>query len=301
MSVSHFADKPKMANWELTRICNMDCVHCFNDSGPSYQGELSTEKLKYIADQLSNFGVEYLIVTGGDPLVRKDIGEISSYIRPKFPSVILQTGGSLIPYTKPDVFKNFDEVMVSFYGPPEADAVFKKYGKPSVKESVEKLKQLSIPFTMTTVLTKLTKPYLDYMYEFSRDVGAKAFMIQELTPIGRAWDNYSLLSVNQEDRNNIFQQFRGKNDFVIFGYEQSCGGGTFFLEIDNLGGVSPCAFIEQKENIFENSLEDIWFKSHLFKGFREFKKGNQKCPLFIENSPYVSYKNLETKILNQSD
>jgi radical SAM protein with 4Fe4S-binding SPASM domain len=83
--------------WNSTRTCNLSCIHCYTDSEKkSYPKELSTEEAKSMLDDLANFEIPALLISGGEPLMRKDLFELVSYavslgIRPT-----LSTNGTLI-------------------------------------------------------------------------------------------------------------------------------------------------------------------------------------------------------------
>ncbi len=69
-----------MVAWEVTRSCNLACVHCRASAlrGP-YAGELDTEKCLRLLDEIAAVGKPVIILTGGEPLLRPDIYEIAAY------------------------------------------------------------------------------------------------------------------------------------------------------------------------------------------------------------------------------
>jgi len=70
----------RLVAWEVTRSCNLNCVHCraSAEKGP-YPGELDTEKCLEILDQIASIGKPIVILTGGEPLLREDIFELSRH------------------------------------------------------------------------------------------------------------------------------------------------------------------------------------------------------------------------------
>ncbi|HQG54809.1 MAG TPA: radical SAM protein, partial [Thermoleophilia bacterium] len=74
------AAPPRVVAWEVTRSCNLACVHCRASAihGP-YEGELSTEECFTLVDQIASFARPILILTGGDPLMRADIFDIAEH------------------------------------------------------------------------------------------------------------------------------------------------------------------------------------------------------------------------------
>jgi len=83
--------------WNVTRRCNLRCVHCYTDSeNKRYKGELTTEQGKALLDDLAAFEVPAVLFSGGEPLVRKDIFELVSYAVDRGLRPTLSTNGTLI-------------------------------------------------------------------------------------------------------------------------------------------------------------------------------------------------------------
>ena len=83
--------------WNLIRRCNLRCKHCYSISGDvDFAGELSTEEVFTVMDDLRDFRVPVLILSGGEPLLRRDIFEISHRAKSQGFYTGLSTNGSLI-------------------------------------------------------------------------------------------------------------------------------------------------------------------------------------------------------------
>jgi len=83
--------------WNLIRRCNLLCKHCYSISGDvDFPGELSTEEVFGVMDDLKRFRVPVLILSGGEPLLRPDIFEISKRAKDMGFYVGLSTNGTLI-------------------------------------------------------------------------------------------------------------------------------------------------------------------------------------------------------------
>jgi Fe-coproporphyrin III synthase len=66
--------------WNITRACNLQCVHCYNDSGPGrICQELSMAEAKTVLDDLARLGVPSILFSGGEPLLRHDLFERIEY------------------------------------------------------------------------------------------------------------------------------------------------------------------------------------------------------------------------------
>lgn len=83
--------------WNMTRSCNLHCLHCYTDSkAKRYQGELTTEEGKRLLEDLADFKVPALLLSGGEPLTRRDLFELSLYAKQLGLPCTLSTNGTLI-------------------------------------------------------------------------------------------------------------------------------------------------------------------------------------------------------------
>src|SRR5437899_11931037 len=85
---------PLSAHLDITYRCNERCRHCYLDHDD--RGEMSANEIKCILDQLAEAGVFFLVVSGGEPLLRKDCFEILQYARALSFNVKLKTNALLI-------------------------------------------------------------------------------------------------------------------------------------------------------------------------------------------------------------
>lgn len=79
-----FSQNPMLVYWEMTQACGLACKHCRASAMPTaHPLELTTRESKSFLDQLADFGdpLPHVILTGGDPLRRKDIFELIDYAR----------------------------------------------------------------------------------------------------------------------------------------------------------------------------------------------------------------------------
>ncbi|MEJ2705279.1 MAG: radical SAM protein [Sedimentisphaerales bacterium] len=100
--------------WNITRACNLKCVHCYNDSGVCKAGdELSMEQAKTVLDDLVQFGVPSVLFSGGEPLMRPDLFELIGYAVERGLRAVISTNGTLITT---DVAKKIKQHGVSYVG-----------------------------------------------------------------------------------------------------------------------------------------------------------------------------------------
>jgi 12,18-didecarboxysiroheme deacetylase len=107
-------DKRPVVVWNVTRACNLKCVHCYahaTDDGTN--DELSTSEGRRLIDDLANFGVPVLLFSGGEPLVRKDLPELAAYAVEKGMRAVISTNGTLISKPTARVLK---DIGLSYVG-----------------------------------------------------------------------------------------------------------------------------------------------------------------------------------------
>ncbi len=94
--------------WNITRACNLKCIHCYNDSGSSdIRNEITTDKAKNVLDDLAQFAVPSVLFSGGEPLMRNDLFELLGYARDKKLRTVISTNGTLITAEAADkIYKN---------------------------------------------------------------------------------------------------------------------------------------------------------------------------------------------------
>lgn len=89
--------------WNITRRCNLSCMHCYSDScNQNYDGELSFEECKGVIDDLADFGVPAVLLSGGEPMIRQDFFSLARYAAKRGLPFTLSTNGTLL--SRPAVF-----------------------------------------------------------------------------------------------------------------------------------------------------------------------------------------------------
>ncbi len=115
--------------WNLVRRCNLTCKHCYSISADrDFPGELSTGEVFTVMDDLKAFGVPVLILSGGEPLLRPDIFEISRRAKTLGFYVGLSTNGTLIDARNINAIEavGYDYVGISIDGMRETHDRFRR-------------------------------------------------------------------------------------------------------------------------------------------------------------------------------
>ena len=100
--------------WNITRRCNLRCVHCYSDSDARfYPGELSWEQCRAVIDDLASFKIPALLLSGGEPLIHPQFFDIAEYAADQGVRLTLSTNGTLI---SPEVARRLREIGFAYVG-----------------------------------------------------------------------------------------------------------------------------------------------------------------------------------------
>ena len=111
----HFSeDKRPVVVWNVTRRCNLHCVHCYASAADkAYEGELTTAEALGVIDDLGEFGAPVVLFSGGEPLTRPDLFQLSRRARDRGMRAVLSTNGTLIT---PEIAREVGEQGFSYVG-----------------------------------------------------------------------------------------------------------------------------------------------------------------------------------------
>jgi 12,18-didecarboxysiroheme deacetylase len=91
------SDKKPVVVWNVTRRCNLKCVHCYSHSDDrDYPDELSFKEGISLIDDLAEFGSPVVLFSGGEPLIRRDILDLIEHAVTRKMRAVLSTNGTLI-------------------------------------------------------------------------------------------------------------------------------------------------------------------------------------------------------------
>ncbi len=107
-------DKRPVIVWNMTRRCNLKCIHCYSSSqNIHYSDELTTAEAEAMIDDLAAFGCPVLLFSGGEPLMREDLPELAQYAVSRGMRAVLSTNGTLLTREKAAVLK---KIGLSYIG-----------------------------------------------------------------------------------------------------------------------------------------------------------------------------------------
>ena len=182
--------------WNLIRRCNLTCKHCYSISADTdFKGELSTDEVFGVMDDLKAFGVPVLILSGGEPLLRPDIFAISRRARDMGFYVGLSTNGTLIDESNIDAIAamNYDYVGISIDGTQKTHDKFRrKEGAYELSmRGIRLCRDRGIKVGLRFTMTQDNARELPDMLQLMDDEGVDKFYLSHLNYAGRGNRNRS--------------------------------------------------------------------------------------------------------------
>lgn len=176
--------------WNLIRRCNLTCKHCYSISADTdFKGELSTEEVYTVMDDLKQFRVPVLILSGGEPLLRPDIYDVSKRAKAKGFYVGLSTNGTLIDETniQPIADVGYDYVGISIDGIKETHDIFRqKQGAfDASMHAVRLCREHDLKIGLRFTLTQDNAEELPQLLALAEKEGVDKFYLSHLNYAGR--------------------------------------------------------------------------------------------------------------------
>lgn len=190
---------PVYVLWDCSRNCNLHCVHC-GATKEKYSKEISSEEIKKVIDELSALKVRFFAVTGGEPLLRKDLLEILFYAHEKGIKTGIASNGYLIDRKTAEQIKlaGVSSIQISLDGAMHSHNRIRGNNESFQRavNSIKFLKEAGIPVvSVATTVTPANLNELPELMDILTDLNVRLWRLCVVMPIGRAEDlDFSLSS-----------------------------------------------------------------------------------------------------------
>jgi len=293
---------PKIISWNTTFRCNLRCAHCYINASKKEEGELNTDEGKKIIDQIAEVSKPILILSGGEPLLRRDIFQLAEYGVKKGLSVVMGTNGTLITDEVAHKLKNagIRKVGISLDSTrPEKHDSFRGVDGAwkSTMKGIEACRRMNLDFQIQTTVTRDNYDEIKEIIELAQQSGASDFHLFFLVPTGRAKKIADITPDMCETMINDILEQRGRYTFdvkptcapqytriarekglTLNRWGRGCIAGLSYCRIYPTGEVTPCPYLPIRVgDLRERSFKEIWFGSEVFSRLRDFKNLKGKC------------------------
>ena len=189
-AAAHGAPKAPIVIWNLTRNCNLSCVHCYAAAQPrQFSGELSPQQAMAAAESLAQAGARMVVLSGGEPLYRADIFDIAARLRALGVAVSLSSNGTLIdkPAAEKIARAGFSYVGVSLDGLEDDHDKFRGVGGSFGKavEGVKNVKALGLKAGVRYTITRMNVGDLGGIFGLTNELKADKLYFSHLVYSGR--------------------------------------------------------------------------------------------------------------------
>lgn len=165
---------PLTVIFNVTNRCNSRCKHCYASYfNRSTKNQMTTKEVKRVIKDLKDNGCLRISLSGGEPLLREDIGQLIDYAKSLGMNVALDSNGFLVPERLNDL-KNLDSLAVSLDGKPEHHDLLR--GKGSALKALEGIKralEAGMKVNVNMVINRYNLNDIDYLIGLARKFGFK--------------------------------------------------------------------------------------------------------------------------------
>jgi radical SAM protein with 4Fe4S-binding SPASM domain len=293
-------------SWNVTRRCNLECAHCYLPAKTrkerpilSSSDELTTQEAFQLIDHIALVNPEVmLILSGGEPLLREDIFELSSYASGKGMMVVLGSNGLLIQEATARMMKQSGisgiSISLDSIDPGVHDAIRSCKGAwERAISAITLCRNAGLSIQINTVVTGKNYDKLPALIGLSRSLGATVYSPFFLVCTGRGEELTDISPQQYEQVLSLIVESQGKQDGLIIRtrcaptvrrilYEKNpdsrllkmgagrCLAGRSYCRITPEGDVTPCPYMPLSTgNVRERDFADIWNGSDLFNSLRK--------------------------------
>ncbi len=298
-------------SWNLTKRCNLNCDHCYLDAdfrGGFRTDELNTEECFRVVDQIAEVNPNaFLILTGGEPLLRPDIYDIIKYAADRKFMVVLGTNGTMI---NRENARKIKEAGAHGVGISIDSMIAEKHDTfRGVDQAWQKsmnafniLNEVGVDFLIQMSVSDMNYKEIPDVIAFAEKIGAVAFNLYFLVCTGRGQGNTDISNAAYEEALKILyqQQMKYKGKLMINSkcapqykrvvyendpdsvyqrtYSGGCPAGTHYSRISPEGNLTPCPFIEESVgNLKTDTFKNLWETAPLMVKLRDRKQLEGKC------------------------
>lgn len=297
---------PRTCVWEITARCNLRCIHCASSLGPrtSRGDELDTERALRLVEELAGLGCEYVALSGGEALLRKDWSLLAAHLGDRGVRVGMISNGLLVTRAavKTMVKNGVSILAVSIDGlAPTHDSIRRRPGSfDAAVKALCRAAEAGLRIHAITHVNRMNSGEMEALHQKLEQIGVKTWLVQLSAPMGRMSKRRDLVLAPSElpafagwlagikgrsamyvavgDNVGYYTELetilRRKNADQALGFWCGCSAGLLTLGIEANGNVKGCLSLQSQRfvegNLHERSLREIWEAPGAFAYTRAF-------------------------------
>lgn len=184
--------EPKWIAWEITRRCNLKCVHCRSSSELEAKGhpDFSFAEARRVLDDIASYAAPVVVLSGGEPLLRPDVFDIAAYGTSKGLRMCLATNGTLVTQEICEKIKAASIRMVSLSLDGASAEVHDDFrcqpgAFAGTINAARLFRENSISFLINSSFTRRNQAEIPKIYALAKELGATAWYMFMIVPTGR--------------------------------------------------------------------------------------------------------------------
>ncbi len=284
---------PELVSWNTTQRCNLRCGHCYLVAGRQAAAELSFEEGRRLIDELADAGTRMLILTGGEPLLRRDLADLAAHASSRGLHVVLGTNGTLLTRERARLLQAAGVAGAGI----SLDSLRREEhdrfrGVPGAWEGAVRGLRACVAEGLPVLLQTTVLPWncheLEAMIEFAYEEGATGFTLYFLVCTGRGErlsdispEQYeqALSTLCEAQRRHPQMMVRARcapqisriasqQDSALVG-NAGCLAARQYCRITPEGEVTPCPYLPLVAGtVRERPFADLWRNAPLFQRLR---------------------------------
>ena len=296
---------PYLIDWAITNRCNLNCLHC---RGMASQ-ELSSEKLLQVAEQIPLLAPGWVIIEGGEPLLRQELFEVIEIIHRGGIKIYLISNGMFLDENIAARLAEFEvNLMISIDGCDKEsyERIRRGASFQKLKQSVAIANKCNILDSCPVTVGKHNYKQVSEIFKFAKEIGYKKITFLGLKPC-KDYEKYVLNGEEYESiflsvvecqkeyaldvyfdepffkpflkEHNIGYSADSENGIIVPDVSSCIFGSYMFIETN--GDIRPCTFAARVVgNVNEKSLDEIWHdmqNSEWIKKMKDFSTREGRC------------------------
>ncbi len=293
-------------SWNTTRACNLKCKHCYRDAGLKDPHELGLAEGRALLDEIKLAGFRIVVLSGGEPLLRKDIYELIEYGTSLGLRMVLGSNGTLISEAVATRLKKAGLCRAGVSLDSSDRAIHDEFrgvagAYDQVFAGIENMRKTGLEFQVHTTVSKYNYHQIGSMIDFVSGLKASAYHIFFLVPSGRGRDQiehlispqeyYRLIDLILEKQKQSAMELkpvcapqfmpRAQDKGMDMRFSRGCLAGTHYCCVLPNGDVHPCPYLPLLlGNVRQDRFSLIWKNNPVFRALRSLEYTGKcgQCP-----------------------
>lgn len=289
---------PLRITWDITKKCNLFCLHCYNRSGSS-DNELNLQEIKKILKNIIESDIFIVTLSGGEPLLKKELWFILEILNDNGIKTNLITNGTLLDEKISEKLSKYvSDVQISIDGLKKTHD-HQRGVEGTFDRAIQGCKYLidnGVHVSLNTVITKNNMKEISDIIELSLNLNVDAYRVTRFIPMGRGMEHRDLL-LSPKEFKTVFEyllkkrkELKGKLNIIpdeslgFYGVSvdglkwEGCLAAKTEMGVDHMGRAFPCVFLNHEEfvggNLITDTVDKIWHSMN-FDKIRKLE--NQEC------------------------